>query len=471
MMIRILCAVLILFVLNGCGSDSDSGSGSVMTSTPDEDAWLSEYVQNFPVLQEIYNNINTQRIDFVGIGDSNQARGGGGWDHGFQKALLNYREMYATGLLSLNAVQETGQGLGYGYFRGGTMGDNSGAPDELSSYMSSAYSDLAPHNYGYVSEGESYSADALVTLQSSLDVLGLTEEITFKIEHGLFPSGGGTFQPVVRLGNSPFTTLVTGSEVDCSGDDYSMTTSEIVLPAGTLDSPADIQLRINAPYATVGNAFFTYVHAVREDMAVGFAYSSLYSISGSSARDCAETFQNVDYTTDNSLRHFFETIRKRQGEHDSVVISIQFGMNDQNETETSVGPGEYTDGSSKEAYKDNMYALMTRIEDFWEYMGWDRSELYFLLFPSHTTSEDGDDDLIGYREAAFELCSSFTNCCALNLRKLVPYDVTSTYYAEGVDTYHLSEEGYEYFSEEIFDFIAMYSNLYQLVASTDDEIE
>src|SRR5262245_24536385 len=90
--------------------------------------------------------LNTSRVDFVGIGDSNQLLSGAGWDHGFQFALSKQFTMWATGLISANENDGNGAGVGYRYsWLFGNVLSSTGAPAELDVYVDAT--DI--RNYGF----------------------------------------------------------------------------------------------------------------------------------------------------------------------------------------------------------------------------------------------------------------------------------------------------------------------------------
>ena len=186
-----------------------------------------------------------------------------------------------------------------------------------------------------------------------------------------------------------------------------------------------------------------------ENIKTGFSFHTLNARGGKSARVLAEDLNELN---DNSLSYYFSQIRENQGATKTIVIVINSGLNDINETEASLGPLKILDGSSADAFSDNHLAIINKIKEIWEINSWPSNELYWLLIPSHPVSIS-DTELLDYRNKLEELSENIENCEVINLEKLYNHEemLAKNYYASEIDFNNLSEEGYKGISKEIFD--------------------
>ncbi|MEO0511457.1 MAG: GC-type dockerin domain-anchored protein [Planctomycetota bacterium] len=129
-----------------------------------------------------------------------------------------------------------------------------------------------------------------------------------------------------------------------------------------------------------------------------------------------------------------------------IVFTINSGLNDRNEQEPSVGPAGVVDGDSAEAYRDNLVALIGRIETLYADRVGDVSELFFLVIPSHPVDEAGsalEAELAGYREAARDFAVSRDRVLVADISQLtssVEMDQSGWYASDGRE--HLTFAGY-----------------------------
>jgi hypothetical protein len=398
--------------------------------------------------------VQSQRVDFVGIGDSNQIHSGDGWDHGFQYALstLGY-PAYATGLVSQNEGSGSGSGQGYGYNRSGSlMGATTGADANLQKYYDVGSGALQPAYATYVADGSSVAnnvACGLFLTPATADILDVTAALKFDIHYGTFTTGTGSFRPSSRLEVSPFTTLASSTAISTNAGAFGMQTATLTLSADASRSGKNISGKpiLTGTTGITGPFFHTYYRWRNPGRTTGWAYGTLDYRGGQSMRTVAYDLQQA---SDDTLTHYFSILRNDQGGTSKViVICVNEGLNDRNETLTSVGPGAVTDGDSPEAYVDNFTALQQRIEAIWTLNGWDQSELWWLVFPSHPVSDPDDSELISYRAAIQTyLSANLPQSLYVDLTTLTNYaelTANSWYYSDGTNN-HLTKAGYEQLS-------------------------
>ena len=380
----------------------------------------------------------TRRIDLVMMGDSNQLSNQIGFDHGLQYALEQIFDVYATGL----AYEGTSAaGLGYNFGRITGTWATTGAPSAIDSL-----SGIFPNSYGYVADAANYTGNSGLSVinGSNLDV---NAALRFHYCYGTFDSGAGEFKFGVRLEQSPYSVI---QMVDLESTNTGAVGTQLAyvdIPAATRDKTIAGKWYIGGQTQITGPMTAHFVRAERTDRAAGFSAHTMYSVGGASLYDFADAFINA---TDESIVFSFTEIRRLQvsaGYTPKIVVYINAGLNDRNETsQPSLGPGEYTDADSAEAYVDNLQALVSRIEDVYSGAGWDISELYWLIVPSHPVSDPDDSELQAYRAASEAWAAARDRAMVFDFSDYITSAemLSGGYYASGgADKNHLTQSGYE----------------------------
>ncbi|MER8754067.1 hypothetical protein NKH69_00085 [Mesorhizobium sp. M0976] len=416
-------------------------------------AWVMSPVapkRQVGIFEQIKYRMTIGKVDFVGIGDSNQILNGFGWDHGFQYALTTLGfPMWATGLLSQNENNGSGSAQGYLYGRiGSLIGAVSGAPAELDKYLNKGAGAIFPAYYTYVADGSSISNSAQIGLTLSANCpIDNGAALTFDLYWGSFNSGAGTFRPYVRLGQSPFSTLAVEAAP------ISTNTGALAMQHATLSIAADLTrgdkiiefkpLR-TASDGITGPYFSTYMRARNPSRTTGFAYGTLEYRGGQSARTMAYDLQQA---SNEALTHYFSILRADQGSGTkTIVVCINSGLNDRNETSASVGTAAIADGDSAAAFIDNFRAIIARIKAIWTLNGWDQTELFWLLAVSHPQSDPDDAELVSYRGALQAYALYVDQAQVFDLSALAPYAdfIANGWYLNPVtDHNHMVQAGYE----------------------------
>ena len=391
--------------------------------------------------------INSEKVDFVGIGDSNQLLSGFGWDHGFQYALSQSFAPYATGLISANEAGGGGGGQGYLYkYSGGTdVGAFTGAPSDLAKYLAEGLGDNFA-DYGYLSDDDSF-LNNFTGMDTDAAWPGVNSALTARFHYGTFPAGTASVNFQVRYAETPYSTLGQLS-VDPVTGSYGMTHADIALTAATRDKKIAAYWQYSGQ--TMQGPFFgTYVHLIDTAKSAGWSYTSLIANGGGSLYDLSYDLeeQGADSTT-----HWFQCLRDRQGARKHFCIVINSGLNDRNETETSRGPLAIADGDSAAAYADNADSIIRQINALWATNGWDANELTYLLMPSHPVSDPDDAELVSYRAAAKSLAAGYSNVSFVDISELTDEAemLAGGWYASGgTDRSHLTQAGYENLSVRV----------------------
>lgn len=406
-------------------------------------------------LGPLLSRIAAGRVDFIGIGDSNQLLGSTGWDHGFQYALSQRFSMYATGIISLNENAGDGGGIGYGFNYNASapvIGVMTGAPSFFDDQMSpGSGAGPTPNAYAYLADGDSVATGTNSGFQiSGTGHFDVTDAIDVDLYNGTFAAGTGSFGMLIRRDSSPFTTYASLSSVNPVTGADGMRHTRLSLTANS--ARAGLTLGVRYTNGNIEGPFFgMWGRASRPAVTNGFSYHTLYGLGGQSLRDMAYDCQQMSDTT---LDNFLQEAIYLQGATHTVVICVNAGLNDRNETETSVGTGAVTDGDSAEAYVDNLAALRARIEARWVAIGEDLADLFWIVFPSHVVSDPDDSELLSYRAATEDYISTWPRAYFIDFSTLMTSaeGVANSWYASGgADKSHLTQAGYESLSARIFD--------------------
>jgi hypothetical protein len=388
------------------------------------------------------------QVDFVGLGDSNLIFGGHGWDHGIQEALTNLGvPMWATGLITQNENNGSGSNQGYLYARqaAGVVGATSGAPADLHKFLDRGAGGLFPGRYLFVADASSVSS---ITLNGLFLVgncpLNPAGALNCDIHYGTFDSGSGSFRLTVRRNSSPFTVYQSNAARNTNTGVFGMATETLSIAANAAREGLPFAMLATNPGIAniVGPCFLTY-HRIRSaTLSAGYSFGCLDFRGGQSTRTIAVDLQEA---SDEMLTHYFGILRQNQiATQKKIVIFINGGLNDRNETLASVGPAAVSDGDSPEAFVDNHQAIVDRIEEIWTLNSWDTSELTWLVVPSHPISQPDDAELIAYRAAAKAWAASTQRVLFADLGQLTNHDemLANGWYTSAGDKLHLSQAGF-----------------------------
>lgn len=405
-------------------------------------------ITNAQSLRSWVQAARARRAEIVGIGDSNQAFAGHGWDHGLTRASAERFGLYATALFSAGENNGQGQGLGYLCSILSTaccvpQFQYAGAPEPLHRLMPGDVF-MYPMNYVYLAPGHAAGGSANLGLYvSASNPLDVNARLRYEVTHGLFPGDTGTLRLSIRLAQPPYSTLVNGPGIPTGGATvYDWSAASLDLPAGQRGT--DLNARFT-PWGQdmTGPAIVYTQRIINLDRPRGAAVSTLYARGGQSARDMA---LGILSSTDEQLTLFFSRVRAAQLNGPGVLVRISTGLNDRNEDQPSLGPGGYSDGSSAEAFADNLLAIVQRLNSVWAINQWDPSELHVLLAVSHPVSDPDDPKLVAYRAAADALAASLPRCAVLHLERLTSSGemlAQGWYQSGGADRNHLTQPAYE----------------------------
>jgi len=422
----------------------------------------TEPMANGGVAREMLLQAREQRVALVRLGDSNQLRGGHGWDHGFQKAASDRYGLYATPLISHNENYGLGAGIGYrcqALTQGSVVGSVQGPTPAWSGFL-----DFAGGGTLTVHKMASISGVVPSTISSGIllfpdwpgDVDGPLRYSTWT---GRFTLGGGSFRPgwnssglVQMYGPGPF---VTGPSVV-----EGMVRVDTDLEAGPRGAMLRAGPNVGGYSDIVGPYLATYQCISNRARLTGVSSHTLFSGGGQSLYNYAVTLRD---SPDKSIAHFFECVgdlMKQVGQRRQVIILLDSGLNDRNATGISIGAHPAI-SSTAAGYADNARAIVDRIRGVLLADGWGPDEFCFVLSASHPVDDNPwayfEWQLTQYRSALEAMAMTDGDVGAIDLSRLTTASemrALGYYNNGGLDTDHLVQKGYEDLAGRILDAIA-----------------
>ncbi|MVM35261.1 hypothetical protein GO755_34890 [Spirosoma sp. HMF4905] len=394
-----------------------------------------------------------RRIDFLMIGDSNQLKDGTGWDHGFNYALGNRFGLYASAIYGPRGNMIQGAEFG----GTGNFGTAGGGLTSLENY------DLASEPYSQIADGVTYNSQFNgVSVAAGATTFNVASALRFWYAYGTFTTGSGSFRVGFRQGTTPYTTFGSGAVINTNtgAETYQLGYTDLAANSGRtgLALEAKWTLPSSTPITGPWQGFFCRLEDTSKK--TGVSVHTLYGVGGQSLWDMGT---QLNAYSAQKLKNYFAEARRLQLSQNLkpiIVVYVNSGLNDQNEDQSpSLGWRADMSPTSANAYIDNMEAIIKRAEDVYEYAGWDKSELYFLLMPSHPVSDPDAAKLISYRKVCSSLASR-KNTSVVDLTNLTTATemAANNWYlkqANGVDNdvFHLVQAAYEVFATRVVSLI------------------
>jgi len=389
-----------------------------------------------PLVAEAFNSAaQTERVAVVMIGDSNQLRNGTGWDENITKAIFSHVPLYATHLIAGGENRFIGANVGYKC--GMQVNPNAWNTAGASSLSAPAFQDKAlpgtapayldPSSYVYLEDNESlpFNHSGSHGFKIQLDhPINPMAALRFHYVYGVFGVGNGSFWPAVRKNGTPnFGPIAASPSRIITADDGAsisdaIVTGELNIPAS--DAPRNLNFRWVARSGVgaedLQGPFIGYwMQAENPAILTGASCHTLIGQGGWSLRDMLTALQSAD---DLSLITFFNHLRNQIGPSKTILFRINSGLNDRNETQSSLGPNPTLPGDSQAAFEDNLQGIINRIRGVYSSQGWDPNELIFDLAVSHPT-DPADAKLVSYRQAAVAIANANSGCFSLDFPLLL----------------------------------------------------
>ncbi len=395
-------------------------------------------------LAPLWDACRTRRVDVICIGDSNQLHRGAGWDEALSVIWAGEFGSYATGLHTPGENAGSGAGVGAGSATINTGGAGNAryadAPPTARDRMDSETSGLAPSNYLYIASGESLGVTTPAGLSLSDEVtFGFNRAMRFHLTYATFTEQGGAFTISLREDGESITELQRSSRVSTSGGD-GVARIALDLPAQPRTNPLSLRLAPDIASPVNGPFVGYYMRAEAIGVNKGVSVHSMYAKGGMSAYDMALALQSASNAT---LALFMQESVRLQNGAPTAVVRVCTGLNDRAESLNSIGPDPQTPGNSPTAYADNLTAIIERLQQAWTLSGFDVSNLYFIITPSHTVPGEDERPLRLYRAAAKDVAKNKARVAAVDLGALTDAEEIEkkSWFASQGDYNHLRQDG------------------------------
>ncbi|WP_350575296.1 hypothetical protein [Pseudomonas sp. HY2-MNA-CIBAN-0224] len=400
-----------------------------------------------------------RRVDFVMIGDSNQRMDGYGWGGGLMRALHNRFGCYATGVatqspITMSTYTTTGESS-YGLNAPATY---SGAPDGVESVFPGFSFTIGAGKggigYAWLPAGESIAnANNSGGVGISADhAIGASNKLRIHYDWVSMKDGAGQFRVEARLDGPPWTKVAQGPVTPTNTGEHSLHRQTLDIPAASRTTGLECKwftpggTPITGPFAA---AWFRVENPAK---ASGVSVSTIYGSGGQSLYDMAAYLLGAP---DQVLINWFGETRRLQllaEQKPIVVVYVNSGLNDQNETlKPSLGWRESDSPTSPAAYIDNLEAIVKRVSDVWQKAGWDETELFFLVMPSHPISTPDASKLLSYRRAAksFSVAQRISFIDLENITSNAEMLNNKWYKENNTDINHLVKSAYQVLGERV----------------------
>ena len=363
-------------------------------------------------LRDMIRRAANRRIDIVGIWNSEGLQSGTGWDTAIQQALgVDRYGVYATGCHSF-CEGDAASGSGVGYWdttdysktvetiANGTLFTYGNARVTTApsaqrnalDWSSAPAGSFAPTKPLYIASGDSNNTPTGLSLGASTPPTGpfpAGDAITWTWWGVNWGGSGGSFQPIIRRSDSPYTQLASLGTIAYTGTSGTILKSEYAQaadPARTYPSAFRTHSGVN-PTSMVGPLFLTYMRACRTNYNRGIAVTPFYSAGGRSAYDMYEALIGVP---DLTWEHLFDAATTYQGaeitEH-CMVVDIYEGSNQANETSVSAGAPQAGDATHPDNFVWYITQIIAQIQGYWFASGRQVSNLVFRVSVSHPIND------------------------------------------------------------------------------------
>lgn len=398
-----------------------------------------------------------ERVAWVGLGDSNELLSGYGWNNGISKALSSLFGLWGTGVQAIynNYSSPTGAG-GYDTAVIGNANETAlSAPTEISALWPATMSADGATHMGIIPYCYIPSGTATVRLEMvATNYGGKGAPYRYHYTYSKNSGWSGSFRPAIRLGTSPYTQYVQAASSISTAGSVGLVDGYLDLPANSIPSDTSyINAGLNGNSDSVTGPFWGTVQQIENlNRTTGFSYQTLYFYGGRSAR---QMLQDLNEFGSAGLAEYLRQVRRLLGPNNVVIININMGMNDRNDSNPSIGPTGGFASDTEAGYQDNIQGVINLIRSVYSQQGWSQDYLYFFITPSHPVSTPDDTKLGAFRTAAKNLAKSNSNTFFCDLAMLMPSTtLTKANYYDTGGTAHLSAGGYDAYGAML---VAFYS--------------
>jgi len=367
----------------------------------------------------------------------------GGMGHGLIKALDAIGiGQYGTACHFLNGIETaTGAYLtnNESFAWGGSVGTSRyttaaayfASNDDFRASAANGSNIYALHNYGVGGGGTLYygsnnivAPNAGVALATTGGILidgtteadtinGLKQSHALRSHHWVSNSSrlGGSVRPSIRnsvaalLGQSALVTLAAATPT-------SMQRIEVTAAAAQRSGTTWASFTTTNGTAISGNVILGPQQLCSTTLTAGVALTPFISRGSTSVYDWAKS--HVDNITDAMIdQHIAYYVAEALASGQAPLLTLWFNdaFNFRGVTQTSLGPGAYTDGDSPEAYADNLYYVVNRWRQRWIAAGYDTARFWIVCHGDHPLNGDGvgteDAELLAYRSTGYNMIQTY----------------------------------------------------------------
>lgn len=421
-------------------------------------------VYNKLPLQKILDKAYNQRVDIVGVYNSEGLQGGHGWDTAVQHYFIPFQGIYATAAYSFFEAKGIGAGVGYwdvstgskvvSYLANSNLntacaGNVTSAPAALLQHMnwsSAPTADVDPVWPLYVTSAQSLSTPTGLQINES-SAIPVADALTFNFWGVNTTTTGGSFKPQIRRANAPYTTLYDWATVTYTGTTGTIKKTTYNLASdGSRNYPIEFRTHEGwNPATMVGPLFLTYMRAARTNKTNGLALTPLYSYGGRSAYDMYMVLNAFPQT---SWDHFFDVLTEYQGATKAnhyAIFDLYEGSNQAVETNVAAGAPVQGTPAHVNNYVWYMQQLVAIIEAKWTASGRNVNNIAFRLSCTHPVDVTATESTLNTYRAALKSQLRFGNqekrVCLVDYSELITLSQmkASSYFS---DTIHLTRDGY-----------------------------
>lgn len=387
-------------------------------------AYTPSSVTNNGNARDILNSSNTRLVEIIMLGDSNQLKDAGGWDHAWQQSMLNRNyTMYASGNIPYYDNGGSGSGVGYGVtenrtrFRSGNALGTVPASQypglcnywcaELSTenfvrgqFVDSANSSANATNAGIALDfgtalGYGLTGDDLLQYRNSFAYFNSVANAT--------PSSHFQFS-IINVSITLLSAPQQFTNSTFTGFNYSY--YKFLKPSGVAaGNSATIDFRKQNPSTSGTTAYpyyITFQNIVRVNKTAGFQGSTLYGQGSANSGNLSNYMVTMNATRIGNYIRFLTDYQIEKNQTPVAIIVIDFGVND---------AGASLSGFT---YENNTNNTINVIRHAWSDLGYNLSNLQFIIMPTFPTQND-DANLIPYRQGARNLAQNYSYVTFVNM--------------------------------------------------------
>lgn len=396
------------------------------------------------VARRLFHLADTRRIDLAIIGDSNVRIGGvTGHEAGMGRAFAARFGCYATRVDPFMSVGGWGSTIaGVASFQFSPFSTSAAPREATDTYFPTTW---FPFGYGYLAPDQPLRTDYNSGLFVGSDCpIGIERALRYHLTHYRFRTPTtGRLSISIRSGlNANFASGTAPTAAATPG----LSDFQLDVPAG--DRPGGGLMCVPSNYVgaqpTRGPFLGLWQRMEAPGQLTGISYSPLLYQGGKSARAACASLSELGPAAP-ALHEWLRQVTRLQGAAPVLAVQILHTGNDFNDHQPSCGPVGNLDSSTHAGHADNLRGIMNTLRSAWAGMGFDPSNLYFVIGPYHPRGYPIDLQQ-SYEAEWIELASTNPNTIAIRGTLLSTFEEfqTSGWFASGgVDISHLSAAGFE----------------------------